>query len=709
MTDLEFYLELNQIVARRAASHHLVDVLAFVHEIADRLGDDPAFGEFVPAEFSGSATRGKQQFRIHGFTAFDESDGSVGLVVGRWLDEDEPETLMTAAVNQLSAYLETFAEEALNESLCERIVESNGAYEIAHLMQKAKARISRVRLHVISNQPLSTKFKEKILEPIGNIAIERHVWDLSRLRSIYESDREREVVTVSISEFDVGGIECMRAAGSESIQSYLCIVPASLLADIFERYGSRVLEGNVRSFLGMKGGVNKGIRRTIQDSPHLFLAFNNGIAATAASVEISIINGRSFISSLVDLQIVNGGQTTASILNARKKDRLSLDGVNVAMKLTVVEATGADDLIPKIAEYANTQNKVAVADFFANHPFHRKMEEISRRLVVPSSEATRIRSKWFYERARGQYQNERLYLTEKKKQNFDLEYPAGQVINKTDLAKFDSVLSEKPQWASLGVQKNFVKFASHFESKAAETTSAEYWAGISPQYGDGYYQNIVAVALLWKKLEAMVSAARSDWYRGDYRSQIVAYGLAMLVHGARRSGREPNWDALWTAQAISSELEDAMSASAILAQQVILTLPSGTTNAGEWAKKDACWERACDASQEPTPESTWLVSRAEDRYQKTEARKQGKKDDVISLQRRVFALCESGYWAELSKWSGLHEIATETQRALIVRASTTSGFLKIGLERDWTRLSELARSCDEAGFKPAIDVPGKQS
>lgn len=708
MTDLEFYLELKQMVARRAASDHLVDVLAFVHEIADRLGDDPAFGEFVPAEFSGAATRGRQQFRIHGFTAFDESDGSVGLVVGRWFDDDEPETLTTAAVNQLSAYLETFADEALNESLCERIVESNGAYEIAHLMQKSKARISRVRLHVLSNQPLSTKFKERVLQPIGSIAVEQHVWDLSRLRSVYESDREREVVTVSISDFDARGIECMRAAGSESIQSYLCIVPASLLADIFERYGSRVLEGNVRSFLGMKGGVNKGIRRTIQDAPHLFLAFNNGIAATAASATLSVIDGRSFISSLVDLQIVNGGQTTASILNARKKDRLSLDGVNVAMKLTVVESAGADDLIPKIAEYANTQNKVAVADFFANHPFHRKMEEISRRLVVPSSEATRIRSKWFYERARGQYQNERLYLSEKKKQNFDLEYPAGQVINKTDLAKFDSVLSEKPQWASLGVQKNFVKFASHFEPKTSDTTPAEYWTEVSPQYGDGYYQRIVAVALLWKRLETMVSAARDDWYRGDYRAQIVAYGLAMLVRGARRSGREPDWDALWNAQAVSPELEAAMKASAVLAQTVILTLPAGATNAGEWAKKDACWERARDASEEPSPDAPWLVSRAEARYQQTEARKQGKQDDVISLQRRVFELCESGYWAALSRWPGLSQIATDSQRALVVRASTVSGFMKIALERDWMRLSELAKASEEAGFRISTQSLNKQ-
>ncbi|WP_442776047.1 AIPR family protein [Sphaerotilus montanus] len=699
MTDIEFYQELTQIVARRAASDHLVDVLAFVHEIADRLGDDPAFGEFVPAEFSGSTSRGRQQFRIHGFTALDESDGSVGLVVGRWFDDIEPETLTTAAVNQLSTYLEMFAQEALNESLCDRIVESNGAYEIALLMEKSKSRISRVRLHIISNQPLSQRFKEKLLEPIGNIAIERHVWDLSRLRSIYESDREREVVVVNLADFGTNGIECMKASGSAGIQSYLCIVPATLLADVFERYGSRVLEGNVRSFLGMKGGVNKGIRRTIQNDPHLFLAFNNGIAATASSVAISINGGRSFISELVDLQIVNGGQTTASILNARIKDRLSLDGVNVAMKLTVVELAGAADLIPRIAEYANTQNKVAVADFFANHPFHRKMEEISRRLFVPNSTSTRVRSKWFYERARGQYQNERLYLSEAKKRKFDLEYPAEQVINKTDLAKYDSVLSEKPHWASLGIQKNFLKFATNFEGKGADTSPAEYWTEISPQYGDVYYQRVVAVALLWKHLEAMVSAARNEWYRGDYRSQIVAYGLAMLAHGAQRSGNEIDWEALWNAQAVPPDLEEALRASAVQAQQVILTLPQGTTNHGEWAKKEACWDRAREKCQDPPANASWLMSRTEARYQRTEARKRGKQDDAIARQKHLLGLSESGYWAALSRWPRLTEIATESQRMLVSRASSATGFLKIVSEKDWSRLSELADACNEAGFR----------
>ena len=57
---------------------------------------------------------------------------------------------------------------------------------------------------------------------------------------------------------------------------------------MYEEYGSRLLEGNVRSFLGKAVKVNKAIRETTLRSPEMFFAFNNAIAATATSVETMI-------------------------------------------------------------------------------------------------------------------------------------------------------------------------------------------------------------------------------------------------------------------------------------------------------------------------------------------------------------------------------------------------------------------------------------
>ena len=699
MDDRTFLEELRQIVIRRAAVMHLVDTMAFVSEVAERLEEDPVFGQFVPLEFSGTGSRNRQ-LRVHGFTELDDSDGTIGLVIGKWSDSEEPETLTTTVVNQLSGWLESFVLESVESRLNERIAEANPAYELACQLQNMGTRINRIRLHIFSNQPLTQRFKEEQCGKVAGIPIERHIWDLQRLKAMYESSREREAVEITLSDFGCDGIPCIEAARTDRLRSYLCVMDATLLADLFERYGSRLLEGNVRSFLGMKGGVNKGIRATIQDSPSLFFAYNNGIAATAASLTIENVDGRHLMTGLVDFQIVNGGQTTASILNARKKDRLSLSGVTVQMKLTEVSRDDAHDLIPKIAQFANTQNKVAVADFFANHPFHIKIEEISRRLQVPAKAGARVQSKWFYERSRGQFQNERLYLTKAKKDAFDLEYPTEQLINKTDLAKYDSTWREKPHWVSLGAQKNFTKFADQFTSKSPDVSESEYWNTISPNYGESYYQQIVAVAILWKRTETIVSTGRGDWYEGDYRPQIVAYSLSLLFHSLRRSGHEFDLGQVWARKGMDGMLENCIRSLAIAVQKAILSPPQGMTNVGEWSKKEACWEKIRQLSVPCTQQiDQWIVSKEEFKKAKSDGKKAGMQDDGIGIQKAVLDLTSGGYWTALLKWPKTTDLLLPAERNLVIKASTIQGFTKINIEKDWRKLLEIKQLCEEEGFR----------
>lgn len=699
MDDRTFLEELRQIVIRRAAVMHLVDTLAFVSEVAERLEEDPVFGQFVPVEFSGTGSRNRQ-LRVHGFTELDDSDGSIGLVIGKWSDSDEPETITTTLVNQLSGWLENFVLEAVESRLNERIAEANPAYELACQLQDMGKRINRIRLHIFSNQPLTQRFKEEQFGKVAGIPIERHIWDLQRLKAMYQSTREREAVEIALSDFGCDGIPCIEAARTDRLRSFLCVMDATLLADLFERYGSRLLEGNVRSFLGMKGGVNKGIRATIQDSPSLFFAYNNGIAATAANITVENVDGRHLMTGLVDFQIVNGGQTTASILNARKKDRLSLSGVTVQMKLTEVSRDDAHDLIPKIAQFANTQNKVAVADFFANHPFHIKIEEISRRLQVPAKAGARVQSKWFYERSRGQFQNERLYLTKAKKDAFDLEYPTEQLINKTDLAKYDSTWREKPHWVSLGAQKNFTKFADQFSSKNPDSSESEFWNTISPKYGESYYQQIVAVAILWKRTETIVSTGRGDWYEGDYRPQIVAYSLSLLFHSLRRSGNEFDLAQVWARQGIDGVLENCIRNLAIAAQKAILSPPQGMTNVGEWSKKEACWEKIRQISVSCTDQiEQWIVSKEDFKKAKADGKKLGMQDDGIGLQKTVLDLTTGGYWVVLLKWPQTANLLLPAERNLVIKASTVQGFMKINIEKEWRKLMEIKQLCEEEGFR----------
>jgi hypothetical protein len=698
MDQTEFLQELRQMVVRRASSEHLVDSLALVTEVAERLQEDPVFGEFRLAEYASQDAR-KRQLRIHGFTEVDESDRAISLVIGRWVEESSPTSLTTADIDQLRGCLENFASEALSGRLQDRVTPSSEAYVLADLLHNQKKELSCIRLHIISNQALTHRFKKEFRSSIAGIPAETHIWDLQRLMALYGSDREREVVEIDLAEFGSPGVPCIEASAADGLHSYLCVIEGDVLANLFERYGSRLLEGNVRSFLGMKGNVNKGIRRTIQDASHLFFAYNNGIAATAASADVQQAKGSARITRISDLQIVNGGQTTASILRARKQDKLSLDGVTVPMKLTVVGREQAHDLIPRIAEYANTQNKVAIADFFANHPFHRKIEEISRRLLVPAKSGVRIQSKWFYERSRGQYQNERLYLTKAQKDQFDLQYPSKQVINKTELAKYDSIIDEKPHWVALGVQKNFLKFAGKFSPKG-EKTETEYWDEISPNYSDAYYQRIAAMSLIWKAGEDIVSVGKGEWYRGDYRSQIVAYSCALMFHATRKRGREVDLPGIWQRQGTDENLRDTFRCAAILVQDALLDLPQGSTNVGEWAKKEACWHRVSSLPLDlGSGFRSWSIEKSEDRQRAREGRQQGSQDVGISLQQQVYDLAARGYWKSLCEWQALNNHVFGPDKALLEKAATVQGVSRIALERDWRKLLELKARCEDEGFR----------
>jgi hypothetical protein len=262
------------------------------------------------------------------------------------------------------------------------------------------------------------------------------------------------------------------------------------------------------------------------------------------------------------------------------------------------------------------------------------------------------------------------------------------MINKTDLAKYDSAFNERPHWVSLGAQKNFLRFATTFEPSASDTSISEYWTTISPKYGDGYFQRIVAMALIWKYAETLVSSGRGDWYLGDYRARNL-----------RVASKELDHIRIWQLQSVPTDLGGVLKDAAIAAQQAILSPPQGMTNIGEWTKKDGCWDAARRISLSIPDEAVWAVSRQEARGAATDARRQGEQDDAISLQGRLLSLVERGYWRNLLQWPDLASTVTEPQRSLIIKASTVQGFMKISLERDWRRLDEVQRICEDAGYR----------
>ena len=359
-------------------------------------------------------------------------------------------------------------------------------------------------------------------------------------------------------------------------------MPGKLLAQIYGLYGARLLEQNVRTFLQARTKVNQGIIRTIEESPGMFFAFNNGLTATAAEVELSqAANGGLGVSAMRDLQIVNGGQTTASILYAQDRDKAVLDEVFVQMKLSVVDSERISDVVPLVSRYANTQNRVSEADFFSSHPFHRELERISRMTPAPARAGSLVSTKWFYERARGQYRDRQAYGTASERRRFEAEFPKDQMMQKTDLAKYQITFECEPHVVSKGAQKCFLEFADRM---------SKTWVKRHLDINEEYFRRAVAKAITFRWTDRMIG--RSDWYQENrgYKANIVTYTLAWLINHLERERRSTlDLARIWKLQEVPDELQVALAELAPRIAAVLKNPPASVKNVSEYAKQQACW------------------------------------------------------------------------------------------------------------------------
>ena len=578
-----------------------------------------------------SPTRG---IRVDGYGGDpSESSGTLSLII---LDFHVSETVgrvtgseMDTLFRRLSNYLRY----SLDGRWRDALEETNPAFGLADLMAQRWPNVAKVRLLLVSNRALSERVDGRPAGVLEGRQVTYSVWDIRRLHGFATAGAAREDMEIDLVE-DFGGalpvLPAQHTAGQH--ESYLAIIPGEVLADIYDRWGARLLEQNVRVFLQARGKVNRGIRLTLENEPTMFFAYNNGITATAEAVDICNTGGRLLLRRLTNFQIVNGGQTTASVHVARLRD-IDISHTFVQMKLSVVSADRATTLVPKISEYANSQNRVSAADFFANHPFHVRMEEFSRRIHAPSTDGSFRQSKWFYERARGQYADARARLTPAQRRKFDLENPRRQLFTKTDLAKFINVWEKRPHEVSLGAQKNFAAFARRV---------GQEWNRSPNDFNEAWYRQAVAKAIIFRATERMVSV--QPWYEGGYRANIVAYTIAKVAHDVAEQDHGVDFESIWRRQALGPRLAETIAHVGEHVHSVLVDPPTGISNVTEWAKKEGCWDQVRSRSVDLPPIlSEELISVEQQKDAARGARRDQKQLNSIEAQIAVVT-AGSEFW-----------------------------------------------------------------
>lgn len=650
----DFYSDFFQEVVGHSETGEFMEN-AFTDVFCNYLIDAGEFDTFDAAYYK--AAKGMKVDGYAGDPA--EFDGVLTLVISEFSEASEPESLTKSGIDAIFKRLINFYSACLKDDFYVQMEETSAGYGLAQMINSRQHDINRVRLFLISNRLLSGRVQGMEETEFNGKSVSFNVWDISRLHRLVASGKGKEDIEIDLEAEFGECLPCLPAhVGGDAYESYLAVVPGPMLASLYDRWGARLLEQNVRCFLQARGNVNKGIRNTILNDPDMFFAYNNGITATAEHVETTTENGITRIRSLHNLQIVNGGQTTASIFNAKKKDKAALDHIFVQMKLSVVDPERAEKVVPRISEYANSQNRVNAADFFANHPFHVRMEEISRRLWARSPDGTFRDTKFFYERARGQYLDAKAYLTPAEKKKFDSEYPKAQSFNKTDLAKFENVWELIPHIVSKGAQSNFAHFAALIGKR---------WESDSDQFNDDYFRSAMARALVFRRTEKLVSAAK--WYEGGYRANIVAYTISKLAEMVAATGKSIDFLRIWERQNISAAMETAISLVAEQTHVAILDTPPGMRNISEWAKKESCWTRVKHLNIElPRSFLDELISQAEVRSAVNAAKKVRKIDNGIEAQQRVLNLGPE-FWAECRDWAKENKVLSEKDHQIMSVAS----------------------------------------
>ena len=662
---------------------------SFVDNMVQYLIDAEALADFAPSFYTGK--NGRYNYRVDGY-AFDEFDNTMNLIIADFDGNDLERRLTGTSANKNFGLLLKFLDVALTTNLYQEIEMSTPCADLVDLLRYNKKIIRKYRLIIFTDADMSAAIKTIEIEDYNGIPVEGQIWDIDRLFRVYCSEQRRQIIEIDFKEYCGEGIPCIEAssASTEQYSSYLGVIPGTVLADIYDKFGSKLLEGNVRSFLSTKVAVNKKIRGTILNNPEMFFAFNNGISATAMDVQIEDSDHGRFITFVRDFQIINGGQTTASISNARYKDKADLSSIFVQMKLTSIDETTpeeSDELIRNISRSSNSQNKVSDADFFASHPFHRRMEQISRHMFAPASDGAQYETKWFYERARGQYLQEQIRLTPAKKRQFELQHPKNKVIKKTDLAKVQNTWRGFPQVVSKGAQTNFNAFAEYIDEK---------WNLNDEQFNERYFQTTAALILMFQYLEKNIT--KQLWYEGGYRANIIYYTLAQfrrLLHN-QYPGQDLDLMLIWNRQSVPEQVGEILIA---LAELVLLKITDPlrkVANVTQWCKRNDCWDEVKKISLDiPAGIESCLITIDEQKAAQKSAKKEQKVVNEIQVQTTVVNY-PVDMWKRLSEFVVRNHMVTPTDvSALTIACQMPS---KIPNTYQCKRLLALLKKASAEGF-----------
>jgi len=640
----------------------------------------------VPCFYERTGRRNRKLL-IHGYN-FDEFDNTMSLFVCDFSGDAEMTTITKTAFKDYINHAVAFIEDSISGDVEESTDSSDDGYSLAQDIRKNRDSIERYFIYVISDRKRSDQFNTFEEKTVDGKKLVCRILDIEYYYDALMELSEPDSIHIDVKGISgIDGLPCMDASiGDLDFQSYLSVVPGIFLASIYKEYGSKLLDSNVRSYLGLTGDTNKGIRKTIQEHPELFFAYNNGITTTATAIKR---DERGNILEFENLQIVNGGQTTVSIYNEWKKNNSAVDALYVPMKLTVASPEEAKKIVPNISKYANTQNAVKKSDLDSNTEFQMKMQFFSRNTRLPQSNESMGSRKWYYERTRNQFNTDPASVNDAY--NFKRQYDKKRKVDKLDFAKYRYMIEMRPYVVAKGKEDCYNKFF--------KPDVAKQWEENKDFFNVNYYKETIAMIILYKAVYAEIP--KREWFNGrsSIKAPLTFYPISKVLYELSERGMRLDLMRIWENQVVDDTvLRQILNTARVFVEYIDHIQIDEGKLATQWVKREECWEDVKKLTVEFDPEMVnYSVTDKQyaTSYNKAEIIE---KEVQNSAVKNAIVIKTPAYWKQLKSWFEKNLRTLNAAETTIITRAINKNALS---DRQVQKLQDLI---DEAKANGFIDV-----
>ena len=191
-----------------------------------------------------------------------EENGVLTLIVSHY--KDSLETLTTSLATQLTKRAQRFFERSLDSNFYQAMEETDLAYPLVRDICLKSANISGVKVIIITNGEISKSIKAFGPNTIQDYPFNFDIWDIERIHRIDSSSTGKETIEIDFESEFGEQLPCLKAfSESDKYQSYLLVLPGSLLSQLYDKYTERLLEQNVISKQSKKNFIKEEIKKEL--------------------------------------------------------------------------------------------------------------------------------------------------------------------------------------------------------------------------------------------------------------------------------------------------------------------------------------------------------------------------------------------------------------------------------------------------------------